>query len=131
MATTAPAVPVGRAGRHPWLSVLWTAARTPRGTAGLAMAALVVLVALVGPAFAPHSPNALLTLTFAKPSAQFPLGGDELGRDVLSRVLYGGRLLLLMAVAARRSASCSAPRRASRPPTCAERRTGSSCAAWM
>ena len=48
MATTAPAVPVGRAGRHPWLSVLWTAARTPRGTAGLAMAALVVLVALVG-----------------------------------------------------------------------------------
>ncbi len=89
-----------RAGRHPWLSVLWTAARTPRGTVGLAMAALVVLVALVGPAFAPHPPNALLTLTFAKPSAQFPLGGDELGRDVLSRVLVGGRLLLLMAVAA-------------------------------
>jgi peptide/nickel transport system permease protein len=88
------------AGRHPWLSVLWTAARTPRGTAGLTMAALVVLVALVGPAFAPHSPNALLTLTFAKPSAQFPLGGDELGRDVLSRVLVGGRLLLLMAVIA-------------------------------
>src|SRR5262249_36245347 len=86
--------------RHPWLSVLWTATRTPRGTAGLAMAALVVLVALVGPAFAPHPPNALLTLTFAKPSAQFPLGGDELGRDVLSRVLVGGRLLLLMAVAA-------------------------------
>ena len=52
--------------------MLWTAARTPRGTAGLAMAALVVLVALVGPAFAPHSPNALLTLTFAKPSGQFP-----------------------------------------------------------
>lgn len=100
MAATAPAVPAGRAGRHPWLSVLWTAARTPRGTAGLVMAALVVLVALVGPAFAPHSPNALLTLTFAKPSAQFPLGGDELGRDVLSRVLVGGRLLLLMAVAA-------------------------------
>src|ERR1700748_1942751 len=105
MAATAPptrtgSVPVGRAGRHPWLSVLWTAARTPRGTAGLAMAALVVLVALVGPAFAPHSPNALLTLSFAKPSGQFPLGGDQLGRDVLSRLLDGGRLLLLMAAAA-------------------------------
>ena len=61
MAATAPAIPAVRTGRHPWLSVLWTAARTPRGTAGLAMAAFVVLVALVGPAFAPHSPNALLT----------------------------------------------------------------------
>ena len=105
MAATVPptrtgAVPAGRAGRHPWLSVLWTAARTPRGAAGLAMAAFVLLVALVGPAFAPHSPNALLTLTFAKPSGQFPLGGDQLGRDVLSRLLNGGRLLLLMAAAA-------------------------------
>ena len=80
MAAAAPEVPPGppapagvpgpaaRAGRHPWLSVLWTAARTPRGTAGLVMAALVVLVALVGPAFAPHPPNALLTLTFAQKS---------------------------------------------------------------
>src|SRR5258707_7768266 len=112
MAAAAPEVPLGRparagapapgarAGRHPWLSVLWTAARTPRGAAGLTMAALVVLVALAGPAFSPHSPNALLTLTFAKPSGQFPLGGDELGRDVLSRLLNGGGLLLLMAVAA-------------------------------
>ena len=49
---------------------------------------------------APHSPTALLTLPFAKPSGQFPLGADFLGRDVLSRVLDGGWLLLLMAVAA-------------------------------
>jgi peptide/nickel transport system permease protein len=96
----APAPPPARSGRHPWLTVLWTAARTPRGAAGLAMALLVVLVAVIGPALSPHSPNALLTLTFAKPSSQFPLGGDVLGRDVLSRVLGGGWLLLLMAVAA-------------------------------
>jgi peptide/nickel transport system permease protein len=108
MAVTAPAGPAEtpappaatRAGRHPWLSVLWTAIRTPRGAAGLAMALAVVLVAVIGPALSPHSPNALLTLSFAKPSAQFPLGGDVLGRDVLSRVLNGGWLLLLMAVAA-------------------------------
>ena len=92
--------PATMAGRHPWLSVLWTAARTPRGTVGLAMAGFVVLVAVVGPAFSPYSPTALLTLTFAKPSGQFLLGGDELGRDVLSRLLNGGGLLLLMAVAA-------------------------------
>jgi len=97
-----PASPVApaRTGRHPWLTVLWTAARTPRGAAGLAMALGVVLLAVIGPALSPHSPNALLTLTFAKPSSQFPLGGDVLGRDVLSRVLNGGWLLLLMAVAA-------------------------------
>ena len=108
MAVTAPAGPAEtpalpaatRAGRHPWLSVLWTAIRTPRGAAGLAMALAVVLVAVIGPALSPHSPNALLTLSFAKPSGQFPLGGDVLGRDVLSRVLNGGWLLLLMAVAA-------------------------------
>lgn len=106
MAVAAPAVPPGApvpatlAGRHPWLSVLWSAARTPRGAAGLAMALLVVLVAVIGPAVSPHSPNALLTLTFAKPSGQYPLGGDLLGRDVLSRLLNGGWLLLLMAVAA-------------------------------
>ena len=37
---------------------------------------------------------------FAKPSGQFPLGGDFLGRDVLSRVLAGGWVLLVMAAAA-------------------------------
>jgi peptide/nickel transport system permease protein len=64
------------------------------------MAVLVVLVALAGPALAPHSANALVTLTFGPPSGRFPLGGDELGRDVLSRLLGGGRLLLFMAAAA-------------------------------
>jgi peptide/nickel transport system permease protein len=106
MAGAAPAVspeaapPAVRAGRHPWLSVLWSAVRTPRGAAGLTMALLVAAVAVIGPAVSPHAPTDLVTLTFAKPSGQFPLGGDFLGRDVLSRVLNGGWVLLLMAVAA-------------------------------
>ena len=86
--------------RHPWLSVLWTAARTPRGAVGLALAGLVVLIAVAGPSLSAKSPYALVTLPFAKPSSQFPLGGDYLGRDVLSRVLNGGWELLLMAAAA-------------------------------
>jgi peptide/nickel transport system permease protein len=86
--------------RHQWLAAPGAAARTPRGAAGLALAGLVVLVAVAGPFVAPHSPEALLTLSFGKPSAPFPLGGDFLGRDVLSRVLAGGWLLLLMAVTA-------------------------------
>jgi peptide/nickel transport system permease protein len=80
--------------------VLWTAARTSRGAAGLALAGLVVLIAIVGPSAAAKSPYALATLPFAKPSARFPLGGDYLGRDVLSRVLNGGWELLIMAAAA-------------------------------
>ena len=97
--STAP-VRARRLERHPWLSVLWTAARTPRGAVGLVLAGLVVLIAVVGPSLSGKSPYALVTLPFAKPSSQFPLGGDYLGRDVLARVLNGGWQLLIMAAAA-------------------------------
>jgi len=83
--------------RHQWASVLWAAVRTRRGMIGLALALFVVGVAVIGPFLAPYSPYALVTLAFAKPSAHFLLGGDFLGRDVLSRVLTGGWLLLVMA----------------------------------
>jgi peptide/nickel transport system permease protein len=106
MAVNAPAAPAAqprqaqRIRRHQWGSVLWSAARTPRGTIGLGLAALVVLVAVIGPLVAPNPQDALLTLPFSKPSAQFLLGGDSLGRDVLSRVLDGGWVLLIMAACA-------------------------------
>jgi peptide/nickel transport system permease protein len=89
-----------RSARHPWLAVLVAAARTPRGAVGLSLASLVVLLAVIGPFVSPASPDALLTVTFAKPSGQFPLGSDFLGRDVLARVLNGGWTLLIMAGAA-------------------------------
>ena len=106
MAVAAPRVPPpaqareARVTRYPWLAVLRTAARTPRGAVGLGLASLVVLLAIVGPFIPVGSPDALVTLTFAKPSGQFPIGSDFLGRDVLSRVLNGGWTLLLMAAAA-------------------------------
>jgi peptide/nickel transport system permease protein len=80
--------------------VLLAAIRTPRGAIGLGMAAVVVLAAVVGPLAAPQAPDALVTLAFGKPSGQFLLGGDYLGRDVLSRVLNGGQVLLVMAACA-------------------------------
>jgi peptide/nickel transport system permease protein len=86
--------------RHQWLASVGSAARTPRGATGLGLAGFVVAVAVIGPLVAPDSPTALLTLPFAKPSGRYLLGADFLGRDVLSRVLDGGWLLLLMAVAA-------------------------------
>jgi peptide/nickel transport system permease protein len=96
----AAAPPAQRIRRHQWLTVMGQAVRTPRGGIGLGLASLVVLLAAVGPFVAPHSPDALLTLSYGKPAGAFPLGGDFLGRDVLSRVLDGGWLLLLMALAA-------------------------------
>jgi peptide/nickel transport system permease protein len=106
MAVNAPTAPaaqprqVQRIRRHQWGSVLWSAARTPRGTIGLALASFVVLVAVIGPFVAPYAQDALVTLPFGKPSGQFLLGGDSLGRDVLSRVLDGGWVLLIMAASA-------------------------------
>ena len=102
MAAKAPAAPPAqprqvRRIRHQWASVLWSAARTPRGAIGLGLASFVVLIAVIGPFVAPYQSAALVTLAFGKPSGQFLLGGDFLGRDVLSRVLDGGWQLLLLA----------------------------------
>jgi peptide/nickel transport system permease protein len=108
MAVNAPAAPSARTpqkegtliGRHQWGSVLWAAIRTPRGAIGLGLASFVVLLAVIGPFVAPHAQDALLTLPFGKPSGQYLLGGDFLGRDVLSRVLNGGWVVLIMAACA-------------------------------
>src|SRR5258708_2121075 len=106
MVVNAPAAPAAqpRQARQPRGprrgSLLLAAARTPRGMIGLGLALFVVLVAVIGPLVAPSPPDALVTLAFGKPSGQFPLGGDFLGRDVLSRVLNGGWVLLIMAACA-------------------------------
>jgi len=74
--------------------------RTGRGRVGLVLTLFVLLVAFVGPFFTPYDPTAYITTPFAKPSAIAKLGGDVLGRDVLSRVLDGGWELILLAAAA-------------------------------
>lgn len=102
----APAIPPvakttpTRLRRHQWLTVLGQAVRTPRGAIGLSLTSFVVLVAAIGPFVAPYSATAFEAPDFSRPSAQFLLGTDTLGRDVLSRVLDGGWVLLVMALAA-------------------------------
>jgi peptide/nickel transport system permease protein len=60
-----------------------------------AIAGLFALVALLGPALAPHAPDAQnLGHTLQGSSAAHPLGTDELGRDVLSRLLHAARTSL-------------------------------------
>ena len=74
--------------------------RTGRGRVGLALILVVVGVAVVGPFVTPSPPDTTLGPFFTPPSSHFWLGTDVLGRSVLSRVLDGGWLLLVMALAA-------------------------------
>lgn len=67
---------------------------------GLVLVTAMLLIAFLGPLFAPHSPTALVGAPFQTSSAKFPLGTDFEGRDVLSRVLFGGRTVVLLALIA-------------------------------
>ncbi|KTT25070.1 peptide transporter [Pseudomonas oryzihabitans] len=73
---------------------------------GLVFMVIVIFCALLAPWVAPHAPSEqfrdfMLTppLWLAGGQAQFPLGTDELGRDILSRLIYGARLSLLIGLA--------------------------------
>ncbi len=70
------------------------------GRIGLGLVALVVVIALLGPLLAPHSATTPLGIPGSGPSSAAPLGTDFLGRDVLSRLLHGGRSVLLLGFAA-------------------------------
>lgn len=83
-----------------WIDVLARTCRSRRGKIGLALVVPVVLIALVGPYVAPKSPTAFVGLPYAGPSSDAWLGTDGIGRDVLSRVLWGGREILALAVLA-------------------------------
>ncbi len=68
---------------------------------GLGLLTVLVLCAVFAPALAPYDPNSSdLPSALKPPSAAHLLGTDELGRDILSRLLYGARLSLLVGVEA-------------------------------
>src|SRR5580700_7827863 len=70
-----------------------------RGRWGLAVTLLLILLAVLAPWIAPANPSAQsLPNRLLSPSAHHWMGTDELGRDVLSRTLYGARVSLLVGV---------------------------------
>ena len=74
--------------------------RNPLAMAGLLVVLTLIIVALFAPWLATHDPGVQnLGRRLARPSAAHWLGTDELGRDVYSRLLYGGRITLGMVVA--------------------------------
>ena len=75
-------------------------ARTPAGMVGLAILTFVFAVALIGPFIAPHGIGVSIGGPAQAPSGAAPLGTDFLGRDVLSRLLNGGRSVIWIGAAA-------------------------------
>ncbi len=78
------------------VALAWQRFRRHRGAVGgLGLVLVFVLLAVLAPAVAPDSPTAsVLSERLARPSWHHPLGEDQTGRDLLSRVLYGGRISL-------------------------------------
>ena len=70
------------------------AGRQPLGAAGAGIVVVLVLTAVFAPEFAPHGAKDAAFSPYLPPSAAFPLGTDHLGRDMLSRVIWGARLSL-------------------------------------
>lgn len=72
--------------------------RSRVAVAGLGIVVLWVLVAIFAPLIAPHSPLAQDSSAINQaPTSLYPLGTDNLGRDILSRLVYGSRTILTLA----------------------------------
>jgi len=106
---TADVLSLPRSPRVAWRGVFKVMARVARRKPLGAVSALIVLalilVAILAPVLAPRDPYELnlnergLPIRMQAPSAAFPLGTDPLGRDVLSRIVYGSRVSLIVGFA--------------------------------
>ncbi|MGH2559771.1 MAG: ABC transporter permease [Thermomicrobiales bacterium] len=98
------AIPVGRvnpatSGRRSAVDTARWVAGNRRLAIGTAIILVVTAVSLLAPVLAPYQPDEqLFQYRLAKPGADYILGGDELGRDVLSRLMYAGRVSLGVAL---------------------------------
>jgi len=74
--------------------------RSFSGAVGVTIVVFVVAVAFFGRYFAPYDPNVPVSAPLNPPSSHYWLGTDFLGRDVFSRLLYGGRSVITLAALA-------------------------------
>ena len=79
--------------RRPWRALL----RNPIGLAGFIIVMAVVVVALIGPLLWPVNYSDQVFRRLQPPSTQNPMGTDNLGRDVFSRVIHGAQVSLQVA----------------------------------
>jgi len=90
-----------RPARSLWADAWYTFTRDKLAMAGLAILAFLVFATLIGPVFYPD-PRGVIDFTKAiqGPSLQHPFGTDDLGRDIFSRALWGGRISIAVGVTA-------------------------------
>ena len=102
VATSRGAVAVAPAGRSGMGEAVRMFRKSGSAVFGLVLVAALGAAALLAPLLAPHDPDAIDTARrLARPfTAGHPLGTDEFGRDLLSRLLHGARTSLLVGLAA-------------------------------
>jgi peptide/nickel transport system permease protein len=94
-----PLLRLGERGAGGRVRLLRAVARTPVVLLGAAAVGTLIFVALAAPVLAPHDPVAQIATPLLSPG-QFLLGTDELGRDELSRLMFGARVSLYVGVSA-------------------------------
>ncbi|WP_145002454.1 ABC transporter permease [Pseudomonas oryzihabitans] len=96
-----PAAPGVVRSRSHLANVLHRLVRNPLAMVSASLILLLILMAVFAPWIMPHDPFATSMLKRLKPigTPGLPLGGDELGRDLLSRLILGARLSLFMGIA--------------------------------
>jgi peptide/nickel transport system permease protein len=106
LAATADAVPEGESGLSLTRSAFRRLRRDPVAIVGAVIVLVFLLVAAFAPLLAPKDPLTQYLISEIRPGyipgprAGFPLGADQLGRDLLSRLIYGARQSLLIGVVA-------------------------------
>jgi peptide/nickel transport system permease protein len=91
--------PVQSAAARRGLTLWKTSRRQPLAVIGVLLVTLFCILAVFAPEIAPHAPAAIdLNNRLAPPSAAHFFGTDELGRDTFSRIVYGARISLLVAI---------------------------------
>src|SRR5215211_156397 len=94
VATAEPVLVTERSGEH----LLRRATQNKLVVVGGVIVLVVLIAAIFAPVLAPHSPYEQFTTDqLVAPNSTYPLGTDELGRDVLSRLLYGARISIEVA----------------------------------
>ncbi len=69
-----------------------------KAAAGLVILSVLLFSAIFAPLIAPYDPNDMAFMMMGGPSWEHPLGTDDLGRDLLSRLLYGTRISLFVGI---------------------------------
>lgn len=84
--------------RAGWLQFRALLRRDKKALFGIVVLALFVVAAVFGPLISPYDPNAMAFSMMEPPSWGHPLGTDDLGRDLLSRIVVGARVSLFVGV---------------------------------